>query len=85
MGTSALNPKNATFLEKDSLEPMAQLYVIKKDDLLAETHQMRRLGKKKEKGETVSSTLEFLSMHPNPTKTPLRTSINFCAYLLHCL
>lgn len=43
MGTSALNPKNATFLEKDSLEPMAQLYVIKKDDLLAETHQMQRL------------------------------------------
>lgn len=47
MGTSALNPKNATFLEKDSLEPMAQLYVIKKDDLLAETHQMRRLLERK--------------------------------------
>ncbi|CAL8371707.1 unnamed protein product [Gadus morhua 'NCC'] len=36
MGTSALNPENATFLEKESLEPMAQLYGIKKDDLLAE-------------------------------------------------
>ncbi|CAL8280295.1 unnamed protein product [Gadus morhua 'NCC'] len=43
MGTSALNPENATFLEKESLEPMAQLYGIKKDDLLAEVHQMRRL------------------------------------------
>ncbi|QQP35929.1 Zinc finger mym-type protein 1-like protein [Caligus rogercresseyi] len=42
---------------------MAQLYEIKKDDLLAEMHQMRRLlERKKEHGETVSSTLEFLSM-----------------------
>ena len=63
MGTSALNPENATFLEKESLEPMAQLYGIKKDDLLAEVHQMRRLlERKKEQGETLSSTLEFLSM-----------------------
>ncbi|QQP54027.1 Uncharacterized protein FKW44_006713 [Caligus rogercresseyi] len=30
MGTSALNPKNTTFLEKESLEPMAQLYEIKR-------------------------------------------------------
>ena len=42
---------------------MAQLYGIKKDDLLAEVHQMRRLlERKKEQGETLSSTLEFLSM-----------------------
>lgn len=42
---------------------MAQHYGIREDNLLAEVHQMRRLlERKKEKGETVSSALEFLSM-----------------------
>ena len=40
---------------------MAQLYGIKKDDLLAEVHQMQRLlERNKEQGETVSSTLEWI-------------------------
>ena len=63
MGKSALNPKHARFLQKESLVPMAQHYRIREDSQLAEDHQVRRLlERKKEPGETVSSPLEFLSM-----------------------
>ena len=87
MGTSALNPENATFLEKESLEPMAQLYGIKKDDLLAEVHQMRRLLERAGEKNKVKHSAAHWNFCPclNLTKTPLRTSINFCALLLHCL
>lgn len=38
MGTSALNPKHATFLQKESLVPMAQHYGLRDENLLAEVH-----------------------------------------------
>ncbi|XP_038832418.1 collagen alpha-1(VI) chain-like [Salvelinus namaycush] len=63
MGMSALNPKLAGFLQKESLVLMAQHYGIREDNLLAEVHQVcRLLERRKEHGETISSTLEFLSM-----------------------
>ncbi|KAJ8381116.1 hypothetical protein SKAU_G00018940 [Synaphobranchus kaupii] len=59
-GTSALNPKHATFLQKESLFPMAQHYGIREDNLLAEIHQVHRLlERKEEQGVTVSSTRVF--------------------------
>ena len=64
------NPKNATFLKKESLEPMAQLYGIKKDDLLAEVHQMHRLLERKKKKVKLSAAYWNFCPCLNLTKTP---------------
>lgn len=62
-GTSALSPKQTSFLDMQSLSPMAHHYGITDENLSAELHQVRRLlDRKKEQGHTVSTTLEFLSI-----------------------
>ena len=61
-GMSALNPTHKSFLEMEHLSPMAQYYGVKTDNLSAELHQVRRLLDRKEQGQTVKTTLEFLSL-----------------------
>ena len=63
MGVTALSPKHTTFLNKERILPMSHYYGISEENLTAELHQVKRLlEKKKEKGHTIDSTMEFLSL-----------------------
>lgn len=77
MGTSALNPKHATFLQKESLVPMEQHYGIREDNLPAEVHQvpqLQRTGKNRTKQLAAHwSSCPCLNL----TKTPSWTSKTF--------
>ena len=60
-GATALNPKHTTFMDKDSLWPMAKHYGITKENLSAEVHQGKRLiEKKRENGHVVNTTHDVL-------------------------
>ncbi|XP_078022986.1 zinc finger MYM-type protein 1-like [Epinephelus lanceolatus] len=63
MGVTALSPKHTAFLNKQKILPMSRYYGIDEKNLTAELHQVcRLLQKKKDKGHTVNSTREFLSL-----------------------
>ncbi|KAL7400994.1 hypothetical protein ABVT39_021214 [Epinephelus coioides] len=63
MGLTALSPKHTAFLNQQKILPMSRYYGIDEKNLTAELHQVcRLLQKKKDKGHTLNSTMEFLSL-----------------------
>ncbi|XP_063765900.1 zinc finger MYM-type protein 1-like [Eleginops maclovinus] len=60
-GATALNPKHETFLDKDTLLPMAEHYGVLIENLSAELHQLKRLiERKNQRGDVVSTTHDVL-------------------------
>lgn len=62
-GVSALNPQNKSFLELSCILDMALNYGISEKNLQVELHQTKRLlNRKKEKGEEITTLLDFYTM-----------------------
>ncbi|KAK1904504.1 52 kDa repressor of the inhibitor of the protein kinase [Dissostichus eleginoides] len=60
-GATALNPKHKTFMDKDSLLPMAKHYGVMEENISAELHQAKRLiERKKQSGAVVNTTHDVL-------------------------
>lgn len=60
-GEAAVNPKHHTFLDKDTLLPMAEHYGLLKENLAADPHQAKRLiERKKQSGNIVSTNHDVL-------------------------
>ena len=79
-GSSALNPSDSTFLQQTHLDKMARHYGVRKENLQAELHQVKRtLARKKQKGITVSTPMQFLEV-----MTPYRDAF-MDVYKLLCI
>ncbi|KAM3850214.1 zinc finger MYM-type protein 1-like [Diretmus argenteus] len=62
-GVSGLNPKHASFLEKECLMPMATFYGVREENLSTELHMVKRLLERKEsQGHKVNNMSEFLAL-----------------------